>query len=286
MELLSPAKINLYLQVTGKRDDGYHELIMLMSAISLYDKIRIETDKNEYSLKCPHPDVPENESNIALRAAILFRERLGSGRPVSIHLEKNIPVGAGLGGGSSNAATVLKGLNVHYDYPFSDDALLEMGAELGSDVPFFIHSKPAWAVGRGEKIVCIENIACYKVIVLFPGVHVSTPAVYKKLNFGLTKNEKKIKSPLLNKGLVDPINHLFNDLEEPAIEICSEIKNLKDVLSIHGAEGILMSGSGSSVFGLYSETSAAKEAYDTLKSYMAHHEGCRNWQVFLTEMII
>jgi 4-diphosphocytidyl-2-C-methyl-D-erythritol kinase len=107
MELLSPAKINLYLKVTGKREDGYHEQIMLMSAISLYDKIRIETDKNEYSLVCLHTDVPENESNIALRAAILFRDRFGSGRPVSIHLEKNIPVGTGLGGGSSNAATVL-----------------------------------------------------------------------------------------------------------------------------------------------------------------------------------
>ncbi len=286
MDLLSPAKINLYLEVVGKRADGYHELVMLMTAISLYDRIRITTDKRGFSIVCDHPDVPENESNLALRAAMMFMNRSGYGNPVTIHLEKNIPVGAGLGGGSSNAATVLSGLNAFHGNPFEDEELMAMGAELGSDVPFFIKGRPAWAQGRGELINYVENIKGYHVIVLFPGTHVSTPLVYKKLNFGLTKKEKKIKSPLLYKGLVDPINHLFNDLELPAIEICSEIKILKDVLAIHGARGVLMSGSGSSVFGLYSETNAAKEAYDTLKSYVAHHEGCRNWKVFLAEMII
>ena len=286
MELLSPAKINLNLQVTGKRDDGYHDVVMLMCAVTLYDRIRIETDRNDYSLICSHPDVPEDKSNIALKAAMLFHDHLGEGRPVSIYLEKNIPVGAGLGGGSSNAATVLNGLNTLHGYPFSPGALMEMGAMLGSDVPFFIHGKPAWAEGRGEKIKLVEKMVGYNVIVLFPGIHVSTPSVYKKLNFGLTKNEKKTKSPLLNKGLVDPVNHLFNDLEKPAIEICADIKQLKDVLAIHGAEGVLMSGSGSSVFGLYSETNAARKAYEELKSYQAHHDGCGNWRVFLTEMIV
>lgn len=285
LDILSPAKINIHLQVTGKRGDGYHDLVMLMCPISLYDRIRIDTDQSAYSVICGHPDVPEDESNIAVKAAQLFRKRLGTGRPVTIHIDKNIPVGAGLGGGSSNAASILKGLNAHYGHPFSPSELMDMGAELGSDVPFFIHSKPAWVQGRGEKINLIEKIRCYHVVLLFPGIHVSTPAVYKKLNFGLTKKEKKIKSPLLNKGLVDPVNHLFNDLEKPAIEICSEISRLKDVLAIHGAEGVLMSGSGSSVFGLYSEASAARKAYDTLKSYAAHHDGCGNWSVFLAEMM-
>ncbi len=113
IDLLSPAKINLQLQVTGKRDDGYHDLRMLVCAISLFDRIRIETDQEAYSMTCGHPDVPENDSNIAMKAARLFRKRLGHGRPLSIHLEKNIPVGAGLGGGSSNAASVLTGLNSH-----------------------------------------------------------------------------------------------------------------------------------------------------------------------------
>ena len=286
MELYSPAKINLYLQVTGKRPDGYHELVMLMTAISLYDRISVETGADSNCVTCSHPGVPEDDTNLALRAAKLFYDRAGIDGSVAIHLEKNIPVGAGLGGGSSNAATVLKGLNSHHNNLFSDQELMEMGSLLGSDVPFFILGKPARVEGRGENVYLLENIVPYAVIVLFPGISISTAAVYKKLNFGLTKNEKKTKSPLLNKGLVDPVNHLYNDLEQPALAICSEINVLKGVLAIHGAEGVLMSGSGSSVFGLYSEMNTARKAYDKLKSYAADHDGCGNWQMFLSEMIV
>lgn len=286
MQLLSPAKVNLFLHVTGKRADGYHDLQMLVCAVSLFDKVTIIPETKDYSISCTVSDIPVDETNIALKAAKLFKKYLKMDGGVGIHLEKNIPAGAGLGGGSSNAATVLTGLNSHFNKPFSDDELVQMGLSLGADVPFFIYGKPAWVSGLGEKIEFCEKIKPYKVVLIFPGVPLSTAEVYKKLNFGLTKSEKKIKSPLLNKGLVDPVVHLSNDLEVPAISICSDIKELKDALTIYGAEGVLMSGSGSSVFGLYSDKDNAKNACECMKSYLSAQAGNEKWQVFLSDMIV
>jgi 4-diphosphocytidyl-2-C-methyl-D-erythritol kinase len=287
MELLSPAKINLFLHVTGLRNDGYHELDMLMCAVSLYDTITLDPDSDEYSITCSNSDIPADDSNLAMRAARLFGCRMGGLRGVSIHLEKRIPAGAGLGGGSSNAATVLTGLNRYFNQRFSTSELLSMAEEIGSDVPFFIEGRPARVGGRGERLDFVENILSYHVVILHPGIPVSTASVYKKLNFGLTKSEKAINSPLLNKGLVDPIKHLYNDLETPAFSLCAEISGLKDVLTIHGAEGVLMSGSGSSVFGLYSNSEAADRAYADLGDYMTSYpERCSKWQLYLAKMIV
>ncbi|MBU1169824.1 MAG: 4-(cytidine 5'-diphospho)-2-C-methyl-D-erythritol kinase [Proteobacteria bacterium] len=286
MELLSPAKINLFLHVTGKRSNGYHDLYMLVSAVTLFDRITLDPDAENFTISCSSPHIPTDETNLAQRAARLFKERLNVGGGVAIHLEKNIPAGAGLGGGSSNAATVLRGLNAYFNNPFSDQELISMGLTLGSDVPFFIHGRPAWVSGLGEKIEFCEKIKPYKVVIIFPGIGLSTAEVYKKLNFGLTKSEKKIKSPLLNKGLVDPVKHLSNDLEISAFSICSDIKGLKDVLTIQNAEGVLMSGSGSSVFGLYSDGDHASAACENIKKYALEQGGTKKWQVFLADIIM
>ncbi len=287
MELHSPAKINLFLEVTGKRDDGYHDLRSLMCGITLFDVIVLEPCVGEIVVSCDMPGIPEDGTNLAARAAKLFFDRAGmNDAGVKISIKKRIPAGAGLGGGSSNAATVLTGLNQYYGTPFSGDDLVKMGVEIGADVPFFIYCKAALAQGVGDKLQFCENITHYNVIVVFPGIAVSTAEVYKKLNFGLTKSKKETKSRLLNKGLVDPVRCLYNDLEKPAFSICSEIKGLRDVLLSFGAEGVLMSGSGSSVFGLYSELKNARVAYSKLQRYVKEKVVCENWQFFLVDMIV
>lgn len=285
MECLSPAKINLFLHVTGKRPSGYHDLEMLMCAVTLYDRLTLDFEAEHDFIHCSWPHIPSDESNLAMKAALLFKERLNEDIRVGIHLEKHIPDGAGLGGGSSNAATVLTSMNTFFNKPFTSDELVQMGALLGADIPFFIHGRPAWVSGLGEKIKFCEKIKPYKVIIVFPGIGLSTAEVYKKLNFGLTKREKKIKSPLLNKGLVDPVKHLYNDLETPALTMCGCIEGLKDALTIHGAEGVLMSGSGSSVFGLYSDSDRAIVACERLKSFFAVQGGHEKTQVFLADLI-
>ncbi len=287
MELLSPAKINLFLEVTGKRDDGYHDLRSLMCGISLYDEITLKPGGNEIHVSCNMEGVPEDETNLAARAARLFFDKSGKKNAgVEIIIKKQIPAGAGLGGGSSNAAAVLTGLNQYYGTPFSGDALVSMGASIGADVPFFIYCKAALAQGIGDKLQFCENIVHYNVIVVFPGIAVSTAEVYKNLNFGLTKSKKETKRRLLNKGLVDPVNCLFNDLEESAFLICSEIKRLRDLILSFGADGVMMSGSGSSVFGLYSELDDARVVYSELQTYAKEQPACENWQIFLVDMII
>lgn len=286
MELLSPAKINLFLHVTGKRADGYHDLDMLVCAVSLYDRITLNFHAEIDSIHCSASHIPSDETNLAFKALNLFKREIKTHIQVFINIEKYIPAGAGLGGGSSNAATVLKGMNDHFNRPFSVDELIRMGMTLGADVPFFIHGRPARVGGLGEKIELVEKIKPYKVVILFPGTALSTATVYKKLNFGLTKREKKIKSPLLNKGLVDPVQHLYNDLEAPALSLYGGIERLKDALTIHGAEGVLMSGSGSSVFGLYSDSDRAMMACDKLKIYVNDLLGHDRTQVYLADLIV
>ncbi|GAB6095071.1 4-(cytidine 5'-diphospho)-2-C-methyl-D-erythritol kinase [Desulfatiferula olefinivorans] len=286
MDVLSPAKINLFLHVIGKRPDGYHELQMLVCAVSLFDRVTLDVEAPRDEVTCNVPDIPCDASNLALRAARLFRHELNLPGFTRIHLEKTIPAGAGLGGGSSNAASVLTAMNAYYGYPLSDAELVRLGMSLGADVPFFIHGRPAFVGGLGEKIEFCEIIKPYTVVIVHPGLPLSTASVYKKLNFGLTKSEKKIKSPLLNKGLVDPVMYLFNDLEAPAFSLCSEIKPLKDALTMHGAEGVLMSGSGSSVFGLYSDPDNAGHACEALTSISARRGERNRWKVFLADMIV
>lgn len=287
MEIFSPAKINLFLEVTGKRADGYHNLRSLICGISLFDKITLLPGGNEIFVSCDQDGIPEDESNLAARAAKLFFEKSGrKNAGVKIKIEKKIPAGAGLGGGSSNAAAVLTGLNSYYDTPFSGDELINMGVMIGADVPFFIYGKAAIAEGIGEKLEFCENIVHYHVIVIYPGVAVSTAEVYKKLNFGLTKSKKETKRRLVNKGLVDPVKHLYNDLEKPAFLICNKISRLREILSLFGADGVLMSGSGSSVFGLYSDLNYARVAYAELQEYAKEQAVCENWQFFLVDMIV
>ena len=278
MKILSPAKINLFLQILGKRPDGYHDLISLMCCIGLYDTVSLTFGVKDITVSCDHPVVPENETNVAFSAADLFFKALKKNEGVKISIKKQIPVAAGLGGGSSNAAAVFLGLNRYYGYPFSTEELMSMGLSIGADVPFFIFQKPAIASGIGEKLEAYQNLKNLKILLVFPGFSVSTADVYKKLNLGLTKCEKKLKSFLLNKQRFDPRYHLCNDLEAVTASEYPVIKTVKEALLNQGASGALMTGSGSTIFGLFSDSNAASKASHAL--FRIH-----KWKMHLADMI-
>ncbi|NNF98960.1 MAG: 4-(cytidine 5'-diphospho)-2-C-methyl-D-erythritol kinase [Desulfobacteraceae bacterium] len=265
LEIATPAKINLFLHITGKRDDGYHELCSLMCAIGLYDTLQLDLNADKLRMVCNHPDVPGDETNLTARAAKLFLEKLeiekGIRHPgVSITLVKNIPVGAGLGGGSSNAAGVLSGLNQLFDYPFSSDRLMAMGLQIGADVPFFIHGKPAIATGVGEQLQPYDRLRPCTVLLIFPGFPVSTAWVYKNLKLGLTKPRKQLNYQPFDGLIFQAGRHLNNDLEAVTAEKYEIIDRIKKYLISSGADGALMSGSGPTVFGLYSDGQTALDA--------------------------
>jgi 4-diphosphocytidyl-2-C-methyl-D-erythritol kinase len=282
--LKSPAKMNLSLRVVGKRSDGYHFLHSLMVPIELFDRIYVVTHVPEYNIICKHPDVPEDESNLALQAAMVFFNELGKkvdtqfGK-VAIYLEKQIPVGAGLGGGSSNAATVLLGLNRHFGNPFSLNTLLKMGIGLGADVPFFIYNQPAIATGIGEIVQPYDKLDPYKVLLVYPGYGISTATVYKKLNLGLTNCKKKNNYLFSTDEKFCPNQHLCNDLESVAFVLCPELCKIKMRLIELGACGALMSGSGSSIFGLFDNSTVVQKAYKVLSQN-------KKWQIHLTDLML
>jgi len=260
MKILSPAKINLFLQVTGKRPDGYHELFSLMCCLDLFDVIFIHFGGQKIAIDSSNSQIPLDESNIVHKATTLFFNKLKVTDGVSIRIEKSIPVAGGLGGGSSNAASTLLGLNQHYGSPFSRAELMSMGLELGADVPFFIFQKPAFASGVGEKLEAYPGSLPYHILLLNPGVEVHTGEVFRNLNLRLTKCKKIITKPSLKQSGFDASLHLCNDLETVTISKYPIIESLKKQLLSHGALGALMSGSGPTVFGLFSDPHAAGEA--------------------------
>ncbi|MGD9976056.1 MAG: 4-(cytidine 5'-diphospho)-2-C-methyl-D-erythritol kinase [Desulfatirhabdiaceae bacterium] len=264
INVVSPAKINLFLAVTGKRPDGYHNLVSLMCPIALYDEIAMDFNGNHIQVVCNHPDVPQDESNLAARAAIEYCRRVNNRQGVSIRIDKRIPVAAGLGGGSSNAATVLLAMNRYHGNLLSPRELAEMAIALGSDVPFFIYQKPAIVTGKGEQIEIYDRLSSFPVLLICPSVSVSTQMVYANLNLGLTKCEQKLKKFLLNDCQFDIQSGLCNDLETVTGSMVPEIGQIKQLLIQNGALGSLMSGSGPSVFGVFSDDQAMSLAYRSI----------------------
>ena len=282
MSLLSPAKVNLFLRINGKRPDGYHDLVTLMCSISLYDTISLSfSTQQKIVVTCSDPQIPQNASNLAHRAASCFlnAHTIGKRAGVDIHIIKKIPVAAGLGGGSSNAATVLLGLNQYYEYPFSEEQLLAMALSIGADAPFFVYGKPAIARGIGDRLEAYTDIAPYHVVLIFPGFGVSTAMVYANLNLGLTKCKKTITSSLLKQQGFDAKNHLCNDLENVTSSRYPIVSHIKKILLEYGAVGALMSGSGPTVFGLFSNLTTAQNAANAMSQNT-------KWQVFLADLLL
>ena len=280
----SPAKINLFLSVTGRRPDGYHELATLMACVDLCDRITLHHSGRDIRLTCHAPGIPQDETNLAFRAARLYRDayRDTRGTPpftgLSIGLEKTIPAGAGLGGGSSNAATVLKALDQRVPNPLAPEHLAALALQLGADVPFFLYGKPALATGVGERLQPWPNLPLFPLVLVFPGSGLATAEIYRSLNLRLTNCEKKLKGFLLKPGIFDADKHLCNDLEPVAMQRCPDILQIKKELNRLGARGALMSGSGSSVFGLFGSADEARNAVRCLMNRTG-------WQVFQARLI-
>lgn len=268
LRISAPAKVNLSLHITGKRDDGYHNLVTRMQKLDLCDQLNLRiTHDDAIQLFCDTDEIPADESNLAVRAAKRYLDYCdaASGKGVRIELEKRIPVGAGLGGGSSDAAAVLNGLNALFGESLSTDQLIEIGRKLGADVPFFVSDySSAVATGIGDMLQQVEDADHFLYLLVNPGFHVSTKWVYE--NYRLTKKNKKFK--LCGSRNFDPdfdagpfcADQLHNDLEQVTIAHFSMLGQIKKVLSDAGAEGALMSGSGPTVFGLFTDRDKRESA--------------------------
>jgi 4-diphosphocytidyl-2-C-methyl-D-erythritol kinase len=285
LDLLSPAKINLFLSVTGRRLDGYHELATLMVCIDLCDRIVLTYAGRDIRLTCNAPGIPADESNLAFRAAQLFRNAYRQRRGhlpfagLAIQLHKTIPAGAGLGGGSSNAATILTALNRQAPAPLRPAHLAALALQLGADVPFFLRGEPALATGIGEQLAPWTGLPAYSLVVVYPGCSLATGEIYQSLNLRLTNCEKKLKGFVLNQGIFNAAEHLCNDLESVAMRRCPGIALIKKELNRLGALGALMSGSGSSVFGLFTSADEARKARLRLATRA-------EWQVFQAKLVV
>ena len=268
MKLFAPAKVNLYLRITGRRDDGYHLLDTLMVPISLGDDVEISrTDGGPESLTLRSDDseLPLGEENTVHKAVRAFRERTGRRDPLAVHVRKRIPVGAGLGGGSTDAAAALRGLNDLLGTGLSVEELTALAVSVGADVPFFVRGEAARARGIGERLSPAGPLPGLWMVVLFPGFPVSTAWVYRNFRSKLTKPPNNNN---LNRKLDTPhevAEVLVNDLETVTIGRYPRIARLKDRLNESGAMGSLMSGSGSAVFGLFADEAGAKRAFASFK---------------------
>ncbi|NVM23677.1 MAG: 4-(cytidine 5'-diphospho)-2-C-methyl-D-erythritol kinase [Desulfobacterales bacterium] len=275
----SPAKINLFLKVVGKRADGYHELVTLIARIDLFDTVSLAFDQPSIIVHCSHPMVPEGGDNLACQAASLFLETLSRQEGVAVFIEKVIPVAAGLGGGSSNAASVLMGLNQHYGFPFSNRELMNMGLKIGADVPFFLLRHTAVARGIGEQLEAFEGMEELCVVLVCPRYQVPTAWVYKNLNLRLTNCEENFKVRRFKEGPFKIKDLLYNDLEQVTVKKFPEINTIKKALLDLGAYGALMTGSGPSVFGLFQTPQQASMAVQTMRRR-------RRWDAFLTKLLV
>lgn len=243
MTFSSPAKLNLFLKVVNKRPDGYHELASLFQTISLKDQLHITLQEQD-QLTCTDPTIPTDGSNLVSKALHLFRKKTGVKCHVGIHLEKHIPAEAGLGGGSSNAATTLWALNQLTGTNLSNQDLMEMANEMGSDIAFFLSEGTAYCTGRGE-IIKRQPPLKKNLWVIKPKEGLSTPLVYKHLQ--LDKLEKRDPEKVLKNFFLGNQEY-FNDLEEPAFRLMPSLKLLRDNLLKKGFDVVVMSGSGSSLF--------------------------------------
>jgi len=268
MTVLAPAKINLGLQIVGKRSDGFHNINTVFHRVGIFDELTFERRTTGLSMSCNRTDLPTNEDNICLRAAAAVVHESGYDGGLHIHLNKVIPLGAGLGGGSSDAAAVLTFLPDFFGTPLSDSALFRLAMKLGSDVPFFLKQGTAYAQGRGEILTYFELTVPYWLVLVWPAVHVDTTWAYRNLVLRPGLPVLNLQQLLLDhvqsaKALVGIIR---NDFETVIFRHHEEVMHVKDTMSTMGAEFTLMSGSGSSVFGWFSDGDRAKKCAATFST--------------------
>jgi 4-diphosphocytidyl-2-C-methyl-D-erythritol kinase len=264
----APAKINVYLRITGRRKDGYHLLDSLMIPISLRDEItvQVEDGPSKINLTCNDPTLPADDTNLAYRAAALLCREARLVGHIKITLHKHIPAGAGLGGGSSDAAAILKGVNTLLSLGLSEEQLCQYGIRLGADVPFFIGCSPARVEGIGEILTPVAPLPHRWIVLVAPPFGVSTPWAYRRFD-----ELPSVAPPTtlfnVDSGQWPTQEQLVNDLERAVLPAYPPITTIKSILTSLGAEGTLMSGSGSSVFGLFRDKTNATQACMALQSH-------------------
>jgi 4-diphosphocytidyl-2-C-methyl-D-erythritol kinase len=279
LHLNSPAKVNLRLDILRKREDGYHELRTIFQKISLHDTLYFTLKKRKgISITTNHPDLSVGKGNLVYQAAqsVLKKSEYKGG--VRIEIKKRIPLGAGLGGGSSNAATTLKALNRMLKLDLPEKELMEMGVKIGADVPFFLLEGSALATGIGERLEKIELPGLWYVLI-YPNFEVSTRWAYQ--NFVLTKRRFHFKFHRFSQTPEKISSVLWNDLEGVVSKEYPEIEAMKKVLYSAGALGALMTGSGPTVFGIFSGKKDASKAYKKVRRMVNE----RGWSVLEAQSI-
>jgi len=270
MEIKAYAKINLSLDVTGKMENGYHSIESVMQSISLYDMVTLsDRDDREIVVSCDNPTIPPGPDNLAYKAAYVLLKELGLKRGVGISLKKNIPVASGLAGGSTDAAAVLRGLNRLWGLTLRVDDLTAIGAVVGADVPFCIRGGTMLAAGIGDKLKPISTSATIWYVLVSPGLQVSTKETYRKFD-DLHHIFRRPDTPSLVKALeagdVESVaQNLCNVLEEVTLSEYKELRDIKGEILKAGALGALMSGSGSSLFGIARDEEDARRICKRLR---------------------
>jgi 4-diphosphocytidyl-2-C-methyl-D-erythritol kinase len=250
LTIWAPAKANLFLEILGKRTDGYHELATLMVAVALFDELSLADDPSgSLHLECDRPDLSTGPDNLILRAARLLQTRTGCNRGARIQLVKRIPMMAGLAGGSSDAAATLIALDRLWQTGLKAEELASLGAELGSDIPYFFHLPAAWCTGRGEKVEPIRLARPLDLVLLLPSFGLGTAAVYKQVRLPRDPETGAEIRQALEAGDVEKVGgRLFNRLEEAATSIEPRVEEYRRRLEAERPAGARMSGSGSSLF--------------------------------------
>ena len=279
--LRSFAKINWFLRILGKRDDGFHELCTVFQTVSLHDRLTF-FESDEINLSCDNENIPTGEKNLIIKAAKILNEKFNVKRGAKIHLEKRIPAPGGLGGGSSNAAVALLGLSKLWQIKPSFEELSELGSKLGSDVPFFFHGGTAFGTGRGTKIFEMNDLEEKYILIVTPNIAVSTADAFARLNAAHLTNKapKSILQICRNEAQALDLRQteLINDFEKTVFEKEFETRRVKEKLTAYGSVCALLSGSGASVFGVFDTEEKLKIAAEKLKSE-------KKWRVFSVSTI-
>ncbi|MDP4161527.1 MAG: 4-(cytidine 5'-diphospho)-2-C-methyl-D-erythritol kinase [Bacillota bacterium] len=266
----APAKINLTLDVLHKRPDGYHEVEMIMTTIDLADRVELTLlDEDKIFILSHNRFVPDDQRNLAYQAALLLKERFKVKKGVSIAIEKNIPVAAGLAGGSSDAAATLRGLNKLWDLGLTLDELAELGSEIGSDVSFCVYGGTALATGRGEVIKDLPAPPTCWIILAKPFIGVSTADVYRRLDLNTVKHPdtKEMIDGILTNDFEKVCKNMGNVLEEVTLNLHPDVAQIKDQMKRFGADAVLMSGSGPTVFAIMQHDSRMHRIYNGLRGF-------------------
>jgi len=256
------AKINLFLNVIGKRSDGYHDLEMVMAPISLYDNILLKPRKDkEIRVLSSIEITSKQEDNIVFKVAAFMQKEYGIETGVDIIIDKRIPIGAGLAGGSADAAATLRGLNKLWKLKLSLDEMAKLGLEFGADIPFCIYNKLCIARGKGENLHFLNKTIKLPILIVYPNIHMSTKAVFEKTKL-IDKKEVKVTrmaEAVYNRNYELIVEELYNSLEAIVFEMEPTIQRLKEQMQGTGVKGVLMSGSGSTVFAICKDKNKLRE---------------------------